>query len=126
MAKKGESAEEIEKVTSLIKKINYHTLMIEMIAKAAKFAEESLTAFIDKLDQVGFSYSQDEIKTGHNKTEKTVVEHLARLYKLEINSKQQNHILYNFAIMKNFIVPLSFVDGLMKMMTIKTKKLLMN
>ena len=40
-----------------------------MIAKAAKFAEESLTAFIDKLDQVGFSYSQDEIKTGHNKTE---------------------------------------------------------
>lgn len=105
---KGESAEEIEKVTSLIKKINYHTLMIEMIAKAAKFAEESLTAFIDKLDQVGFSYSQDEIKTGHNKTEKTVVEHLARLYKLEINSKQQNHILYNFAIMKNFIVPFEF------------------
>lgn len=104
----GESEEEIEKVASLIEKINYHTLMIEMIAKAAKFAEESLTEFIDELDQVGFSYSQDEIRTDHNKTEKTVVEHLARLYKLEINSKQQNHILYNFAIMKNFIVPFEF------------------
>lgn len=108
------SIEVIEKVTALIEKISYHTLMIEMVAKAAQFAEEPLLKFVDKVDQIGYVYSQDEIKTGHDKNEKTIAEHLSRLYRLEINNEMENYILYNFAIMKNFTLPFEFRKWILK------------
>lgn len=97
-----------EQVETLIQGINYHTLMIEMVAKAAQFAEESLLEFIDKVHKIGYRYSEDEIKTGHDKEEKTIASHLSKLYKLEMNSEEKNGILYNFAIMKDYIVPFDF------------------
>lgn len=96
------------KVVSLIQGINYHTLMIEMAAKAARFAEEPLAEFIDQVNEIGYGYSQEEIKTGHDKKEETIAGHLSKLYKLETSSEEKNYILYNFAIMQDSVLPFDF------------------
>lgn len=106
--KKPEDSEVEKKIETLMQGINYHTLMIEMVAKAAQFAEETLLEFIEKVIETGYGYSEDEIRTAHDKNEETIAGHLSKLYKLETNSGEKNDILYNFAIMKDSILPFDF------------------
>lgn len=101
-------------VRELIADINYHTLMIEMVAKAAQYADESLEKFIEKVKEIGYQYSPDEIKTAHDKNEETIAGHLIKLYQLESDEQDRNYILYNFAIMKNDILPFEFCKWIQK------------
>ncbi|WP_167954965.1 tetratricopeptide repeat protein [Anaerosporobacter faecicola] len=110
------------KIESLLEKINYHTLIIEMVAKAAKWAETSLNEFIDSVIEIGYIYSEDEIQIGYNKIEDTIAGHLARLYKLSADNLERNEILYNFAIMRDYILPFDFWKWISTKENIKVTK----
>lgn len=97
-----------DNIRGLVRSINSHTLLIELVAKAALWAEEPLKEFIEHVKLSGFGYTEDELKSEHYSQEATITEHLRRLFELQSLTKEQKRILKNFVIMPHINLPYDF------------------
>lgn len=97
-----------ESVKQLVREVRCHTLMIEMTAKTAKWAECSLEEYIQKLLVQGYGVSGDVIVTSHNVVEDTISRHLIHLYNMQKMSDTEKYILKNFAVAPDEVQPFEF------------------
>ena len=66
----------------ILKLAEYHTVMLELLAKTANMEEESLQEFYDRLVQNGFRMSEEEVDSGHPllQKERRIMEQLKILF----------------------------------------------
>ena len=69
-------------VWGIIESVNSHTLLVELLAKAAKEEGGTLVDFYEKLEKEGFfDVSEEELETEHDDENLTIEETVIRLYK---------------------------------------------
>ena len=94
----------------------YHTVMLELLAKTANMEEDSLQVFYNKLVCNGFRLSDEEIDSGHPllRTERRITEQLKILFKISKCRIQDKDLLcqlsvipaipFKYKVVKNWIV----------------------
>ncbi|MBR3375609.1 MAG: tetratricopeptide repeat protein [Firmicutes bacterium] len=88
-----------ESVWKIIESVNSHTLLVELLAKAAKEEGGTLDAFYRELEKEGFfDVSEEEIETEHDDENLTIEESVIRLYKISKLSGEQQRIMKLFTI----------------------------
>ena len=88
-----------EIVWEIIKSVNCHTLLVELLAKAAREDGGTLDEFYAKLRQEGFfDVSEEELETEQDDENLTIEERVIRLYKISVLSEEQQRIMKLFAI----------------------------
>ena len=94
----GKSGNE-ETVRRIVRSVNSHTLLVELLAKAAKEEGGALDEFYVKLDKDGFFYvSEEEVEIEHDDENRTIEECVIRLYRISGLSKEQQRIMKFFSI----------------------------
>lgn len=87
-----------EKIRTLFTKVDRNTLVIELVARAAKKEFMSFDSFIDKLINNGVKISQAKIQSGHDGKKDRIVGHLQNLYKVIDLDEEKKKILFNFIV----------------------------
>lgn len=88
-----------EIVWEIIKSVNCHTLLVELLAKAAREEGGTLDEFYAKLRKEGFfNVSEEEFETGQDDENLTIEERVIRLYKISRLSEEQQRIMKLFTI----------------------------
>ena len=88
-----------EIVWEIIKSVNCHTLLVELLAKAAREEGGTLDEFYAKLRQEGFfDVSEEEFETEQDDENLTIEERVIRLYKISVLSEEQQRIMKLFTI----------------------------
>lgn len=88
----------IEDAWAIINSVNSHTLLVELLAKAANASFENLTNFRKKLEDEGYlEVSRRRIDTGRFDN-KTIQESVMLLYTISCLSPEQQHIMRLFSI----------------------------
>ena len=88
-----------EIVWEIIKSVNCHTLLVELLAKAAREEGGTLDEFYAKLRKEGFfDVSEEEFETEHDDKNLTIEESVIRLYKISRLSEEQRRIMKLFTI----------------------------
>lgn len=90
------SEKEKGKIRTLFVKIDKNTLVMELIARAAKKEFMSFDIFLDKLINDGVKISQAKIQSGHDDKKDCIVGHLQNLYKVIDLDEEKKKILFNF------------------------------
>ena len=86
-------------VRSIIESVNSHTLLVELLAKAAKEEGGTLDDFYETLKNDGFfAVSEEELETEHDDENLTIEESVSKLYKISRLSEEQQHIMKLFTI----------------------------
>ena len=86
-------------VWGIIESVNSHTLLVELLAKAAKEEGGTLVDFYEKLEKEGFfDVSEEELETEHDDENLTIEETVIRLYKISGLSEEQQRIMKLFTI----------------------------
>ena len=86
-------------VRSIIESVNSHTLLVELLAKAAKEEGGTLDDFYETLKNDGFfAVSEEELETEHDDENLTIEESVIKLYKISRLSEEQQHIMKLFTI----------------------------
>lgn len=88
-----------ETVRKIIHYVHSHTLLVELLAKAAKEEGGNLDNFYKKLKDEGFfDVSEEEFTTEHDDEELSIEESIIKLYKISNISKEQQRIMKLFTI----------------------------
>ena len=83
----------------IIKSVNSHTLLVELIAKAAWKKGGTLDAFRKKMEAEGvFDVFRGGIYTEHDDENLTIVESVKRLYEMSELTEEQQHIMKLFTL----------------------------
>jgi hypothetical protein len=86
-------------VWGIIESVNSHTLLVELLAKAAKEEGGTLVDFYEKMEKEGFfDVSEEELETEHDDENLTIEETVIRLYKIFGLSEEQQRIMKLFTI----------------------------
>ena len=86
-------------VRSIIKSVNSHTLLVELLAKAANEEGGTLDEFYETLKNDGFfAVSEEELETEHDDENLTIEESVIKLYKISGLSEEQQRIMKLFTI----------------------------
>jgi tetratricopeptide (TPR) repeat protein len=94
----GESGD-AETARKIVRSVKSHTLLVELLAKAAKEEGGTLEEFYENLTENGFfDVSDDEIETEHDDENRTIEESVIRLYRISGLSKEQQRIMKLFTI----------------------------
>lgn len=105
----SKSDSSIEVVREMVKNVKYHTLMIELMAKAAAFCDDGLKGFAQKLSKNGYKDIRERLETSHNKNiESTFAEHITMLFSIVGMTEREKKILKNFAISPNEQLPVEY------------------
>ena len=95
----GGDSEDEETVRRIVRSVNSHTLLVELLAKAAKEEGGTLNEFYVKLEKDGFFYvSEEEVEIEHDDENRTIEECVIRLYRISGLSKEQQRIMKFFSI----------------------------
>lgn len=95
-------------VRKFLRKMQCHTLMIEMAAKTARWAECPLEEYLHSVLEQGYETSADTIATSHDTEEDTIARHLIHLYHMQKLSETETYILKNFAVAPEEVLPYVF------------------
>lgn len=95
-------------VRKFLRKMQCHTLMIEMAAKTARWAECPLEEYLHSVLEQGYETSADTIATSHDTEEDTIARHLIHLYHMQKLSETETYILKNFAVAPEEVLPYAF------------------
>ena len=83
----------------IIESVNCHTLLVELLAKAAREEGGTLNEFYEKLLKEGFfDVSEEELETEHDDENLTIEECVIKLYKISKLSEEQQRIMKLFTI----------------------------
>ena len=97
----------------IIKSVSRHTLTIELIALSADKDSEELPGAWLKLQEAGFAYSELEVGSSHDHQEKTIQEHIRKLYDMAKIDEGKRKILRVFSILPpGSPIPMKIVDWL--------------
>ena len=97
----------------IIKSVSRHTLTIELIALSADKDSEELPGAWLKLQEAGFAYSELEVGSSHDHQEKTIQEHIRKLYDMAKIDEGKRKILRVFTILPSGSpIPMKIVDWL--------------
>jgi len=99
-------------VKELIKLVSYHTLSVELLAKAANRPDICLQDYLDNLQIKGFGYPDLRVSTDHTIQSRTIADHLTKLFELAAFTLEQQKILKNFAILPNMDIPADVIQCL--------------
>jgi len=80
--KKDKHRSDIRTVEQLIALVSYHTLGIELLAKAANRPNMDLDTFYNSLVSIGFGFPDLKIHTDHTKAMLTIAKHIKKLFRL--------------------------------------------
>lgn len=95
-----------ETARELVKMVWCHTLSVELLAKAANVIEyRDLKQYQTLLKEKGFEGAELRVSTDHTVKERTISEHLVKLFELVSVTEEQQRILKNFSIMPSMAVP---------------------
>ena len=103
---KNYTEKENKTIELILERTGYHTLAIETIAKIGKADKRSLFDLFEELNRVGFNLS------GFAKvqfSEKTLIGHLCRIFKVAKLTKTQKHILGSMSLYPNNQIPKEFL-----------------
>lgn len=93
-------------IKEIVSRANYHTLVIEVIAKIGMSEGMSLIEIIKELSKKGFQLSG---VTEINLDEKTLVGHLCKLFSTRKLTNQQKYILVNMSVFDLYYIPNEFL-----------------
>ncbi len=85
-------------VWELVRLVSCHTLAVELLAKGVP-AGMGLAEYLEKLRAEGFGFPGLTFRTGHDRAERTVVEHLKKLFDLAKLDEEQTRVMQNLALM---------------------------
>ncbi len=85
-------------VWELVRLVSCHTLAVELLAKGVP-AGLGLAEYLEKLQAEGFGFPGLTFRTGHDRAERTVVEHLKKLFDLAKLNEEQTRVMQNLALM---------------------------
>lgn len=102
---KNIKTEDLEVVKELVNLVSCHTLSIELLAKVADSPEYTLSEYLQLLRHKGFEYPKLRTYTDHAQQDKTIAEHLSKLFSLEEVSEGCQKILKHFMIMPSIEIP---------------------
>jgi len=88
-----------ETTTKIIESVNRHTLTVELIAKAVEWEADSLPEIWEKMQQLGFAYSELEIESFHEPDPQTISEHIRKLFILAGMDEAKRKIMRIFSIL---------------------------
>ena len=94
-----------EELKEFLSYLDYNILLIELSAKAAKYAEMSLDQYIAQVCESGIDSVHDEIYTNYDKKEDRIIDRILRLYNMQGLPEEQVRILQNFAITPDIQLP---------------------
>ena len=95
----GRKAGYEETVREIVRSVKSHTLLVELLAKAAREEGGTLDEFYEKLREKGtFNVSEEELEAEHEYENRTIEEIVIRLYSMSELSKEQKHIMKLFTI----------------------------
>lgn len=98
--------EQEELVKFLVELACCHTLTVELLARAANAPKyRNLETFIKNLEEKGFQYPEKRVGTDHTLEEKTVEEHLKKLYNMMEIAEESRYIVKNFAYLPRITIP---------------------
>lgn len=82
-------------LNKILQLIDYHTVMLELLAKTANMEEKSLQEFYDMLVQNGFRVSDEKVDSGHPslRKERRVTEQLKILFTISKCRNQDKNLL---------------------------------
>ena len=84
---------------SIIDFVHSHTLLVELLAKAAREEGGTLIKFYDTLRDKGFfEVSDEEVKSEHDKEYRTIEQSIIKLYAISNLSEAEQHIMRLFTI----------------------------
>ena len=84
---------------NIIEFVHIHTLLVELLAKAAKEEGETLNKFYDTLRDKGFfEVSDEEVLSEHDKECRTIEQSIIKLYAISNLSEAEQHIMRLFTI----------------------------
>ena len=103
--KYDEAQEQENAVRELVELAKCHTLLVELLARAARRPGYSLTEYAAMLKAKGFGYADLSVKTSHTGTLQTIPRHLQALFEIVSVSDEQKRILKNFSLMPSVEIP---------------------
>ena len=88
-----------EAAWKIIESVNSHTLLVELLAKAAREEGGTLDEFYEKLKKEGFfDVSEEELGTEHDDENLTIEDSVIKLYKISGLTEEQQRIMKLFTI----------------------------
>ena len=93
----GEHRDE-ETLRKIIRSVKCHTLLVELLAKAAKEEGGTLDEFNKNLEEGLFFVSEEAFTTEHDDENRTIEESVLRLYEISGLSEEQKRIMKLFTI----------------------------
>lgn len=97
-------------IYKLIDKISRHTLLIELVARAARKEFMPFDTFINKIIENGIDVSNVRIQSGHDIQKISIIEHLQNLYNIVKLCEEERRILLNFIVVPDNGVEFNFVN----------------
>lgn len=85
---KKRNIEDLKYIKELVNLVSCHTLSVEFLAKSANNRKYSLPKYLESLKQKVFGYPQLQVHTNHTQQNKTIAEHLSKLFSLEEVSEE--------------------------------------
>lgn len=94
----------------LFDKISGNTLLIELVARAAKREFMPFDIFINKIVEDGVATSNVRIQSGHDVEKSSIIGHLQNLYNLMELGEENKRILFNFIVVPDNGVEFRFTS----------------
>jgi tetratricopeptide (TPR) repeat protein len=92
-------AKDNEDVREIIKKADYHTLAVELLAKTQEASGKTPQEIFEIIDEAGFDLEGIDETVERDGDEAVFIEHIAKLFSLAEISDEQKHVLQLFAVL---------------------------
>ena len=90
--------QEREDVLRLIRRAEYHTYAIELLARSAAY-EDDLRSFADRIEASGFQFPSLRVSTKRGRHSELVAEQLRLLFDMRTRCAEERQILWDFAVL---------------------------
>lgn len=97
-----------ETVRKLVKMVQFHTLAIELLAKA--YNKRGIENYYQKLIRNGMAFPNLNIKTSHTDITQSIAKHLKILFDINGFTDEKKRILYNFAFLPSINIVAQICD----------------
>lgn len=97
-------------IKKFIDKISRHTLLIELVARAARKEFMPFNIFINKIIENGVDASNVRIQSGHDIQKSSIIEHLQNLYNIVELGEENKRILFNFIVIPDSGIEFNFAN----------------
>ncbi len=97
--------QEVEDVRELLAYIGYHTLTLEMMARACNSIGMNPQKLLSRLKEGKFSHLSKQVWSGHSESKQRIYEYLLTLFDIEGLSEPAKHILRQWALLPSINIP---------------------